>query len=379
MSSAPAAEPEASKSPQSFLGSEEDFAKRHEAAMRFVEALKSATQAGETAGWPNAMQGSKPEVVEESWAAPKPAERSGDCVFQPAAPAPPPRPERRLPETTGAKAAEVRRDESGVRAPLARPTSAADHRELARATRKAIEDAQFWDLPVEEALREVKLRAARGNKERAKSMAAALAERTEARRRRRREENAERKALRLGEGDRRPCAETPAVVPRGPSVILYQAAPGDHKPNPWASLSGPAAPPAPAQPAADPWANVPVPGGPPPPRAAPTTQQATLLIQQPFADIEDLQSFSSLFVKMAAEAVGIDAGRIRIRSIHPAAGTESIKAPVLPQEPPKPIGPPSVLPRASTTGFTPSERPPTESIRRASTVPVAGVGPSGIG
>eukprot|EP00439_Symbiodinium_sp_Y106_P021858 s4564_g2.t1 len=98
---------------------------------------------------------------------------------------------------------------------------------------------------------------------------------------------------------------------------------------------------------------------------------ATLLIQQPFGDIEDLESFSSLFVKMAAEAVGIDAGRIRIRSIHPAAGTEP--------EPPKSIGPPSVLPRASTTGFTPSERPPTESIRRASTVPVAAVGPSGIG
>ncbi|CAE7565071.1 unnamed protein product, partial [Symbiodinium sp. CCMP2456] len=92
VSSAPAAEPEASKSPQSFLGSEEDFAKRHEAAMRFVEALKSATQAGDTAGWPNAMPGSKPEVVEDSWAAPKPAERSGDCVFQPAAPAPPLRP-----------------------------------------------------------------------------------------------------------------------------------------------------------------------------------------------------------------------------------------------------------------------------------------------
>ncbi|CAK9096509.1 unnamed protein product, partial [Durusdinium trenchii] len=127
----------------------EDAASRHEAATRFVEAFKD----------------SKAKEFK--------AKVGQGVVFQPTQPSTRPQPQ---PQPQPAATVPV-----PVPAKLARPKTEQDRMELERSTRRALEEAEFWDLPVEEALRSLKARGYR-SQEHTKRIADAF-ERRKSRRR----------------------------------------------------------------------------------------------------------------------------------------------------------------------------------------------------
>eukprot|EP00435_Cladocopium_sp_Y103_P056611 s445_g19.t1 len=228
--------------------SESDDVQRHRAAARFVEAFKDSKAASSKA-----------------------TDVSQGVVFQPRPAAP-----SKAPASSAASKA--------VPKALARPKTEEDRIELERSTRKALEDAQFWDLPIEDALRSLRARSTRC-KDHTKRVADAFSAR---------------------QSRKRSAPEKRPEKPRAGAEV-------------WGKRSEPVNSPA--------W-----------PRdaqnldtsKAKASQVASIQIKQPFSEISDPDTFSAQFIEAAARAAGIDPRRLRVRAVRavPDAAVAAPRAPV---------------------------------------------------
>lgn len=223
----------------------DDVQQRHRAAARFVEAFKDSKAASSKA-----------------------ADVSPGVVFQPARPAAP----SKAPASSAvpSKAAAVPAAKA-----LARPKTEEDRIELERSTRKALEDAQFWDLPIEDALRNLRARSTR-----CKDHTKRVADAFQARQSRKR-------------SAQRPEKPRP---PTGAEVWGKRSEPGN----------------SPAWPKEATFLD-------PKTSKAKASQVASIQIKQPLSEISD--TFSAQFIEAAAKAAGIDPRRLRVRAVRAVPDT----------------------------------------------------------
>eukprot|EP00434_Breviolum_minutum_P004961 symbB.v1.2.004377.t1/scaffold246.1/size253235/3 len=168
--------------------------------------------------------------------------------------------------------------------PLARPRTEEDRIQLERSTRKALEDAQFWDLPIEEALRS--LRQTRSHRK-SQDQAQRVAEAFHARQERSKSQKKQRSP------PRRSHLSPSSVEPQLRRMEGFVE--GDWKQS--------------SEPKMLPSRNT-----------ERTSQVASIQIRQP-TDIVDPDTFSAQFIQAAARAAGVDPARLRIKRVTRSAPT----------------------------------------------------------